>query len=142
MKTLRPLRILETALYTDDLDRAEEFYTSVLGLSLFAKEAGRHLFFKFARQMLLIFNPSKTAQEAETAPHGTHGAGHVAFAVAMSEIDRWKQRLESHGVHVEKDVLWPDGGRSIYFRDPAGNCLELASPLVWGMEDAERAASS
>ena len=36
---------------------------------------------------------------------------------------------------IEKDVAWPNGGRSLYFRDPAGNCLELASPLVWGMAE-------
>ncbi len=52
-------RVLETALYADDLDRAEVFYTSVLGLNLFAKEAGRHLFFKFGDHMLLVFNPGK-----------------------------------------------------------------------------------
>jgi len=44
---LRLGRILETSLYADDLDQAEAFYKSVLGLNLFAKEAGRHLFFKF-----------------------------------------------------------------------------------------------
>src|SRR5215471_14823262 len=90
-------RVLETSLYADDLDQAETFYTSVLRLNCVAKETGRHLFFKFAEQMLLIFNPSKTAQEAEAAPHGARGAGHVAFAVAMSELNGWKQRLESHG---------------------------------------------
>ena len=141
MKTSNPGRplelrgILETALYADDLNRAEEFYTSVLGLTLFAKEAGRHLFFKFAEQMLLIFNPAKTAQEKETAPHGAHGAGHVAFGAAMSELDRWKQRLESHGVEIESDIKWPNGARSIYFRDPAHNCLELTSPVLWGMKE-------
>ena len=128
-------RILETALYADDLDRAEAFYTLVLGLHLFAKEADRHLFFKFGGQMLLIFNPAKTLQESEIAPHGARGAGHVAFAVPTSELDRWKEHLHGQGVEIEKDMLWPNGARSIYFRDPAGNCLELASPLIWGMED-------
>ena len=44
-------RILETALYARDLDQAEAFYTSVLGLHVFAKVVGRHLFFKFRDQM-------------------------------------------------------------------------------------------
>jgi len=128
-------RILETSLYADDLDRAEAFYKSVLGLNLFAKEAGRHLFFKFDGQMLLIFNPAKTMQESEVAPHGARGPGHVAFTVPMSEMDGWEKELKRKGVKIEKDVQWPKGGRSLYFRDPAGNCLELASPLVWGMEE-------
>ena len=129
-------RILETSLYADDLDQAEAFYKSVLGLNLFAKEAGRHLFFKFGGQMLLIFNPAKTIEESEVAAHGARGPGHVAFAVSKSEMDEWKKHLKRKGVEIEKDVLWPNGGRSLYFRDPVGNCLELASPLVWGMEEA------
>ena len=127
-------RILETSLYADDLARAELFYEKVLGLRLFAKEKGRHVFFKCGDQMLLIFNPAKTQRETDV-PHGSHGPGHVAFAVALGELDSWIGRLKPHGVEIEKDILWPGGGRSIYFRDPAGNCLELASPLLWRMPD-------
>ena len=133
--TLQLRRILETSLYVGDLDLAESFYTSALGLNLFAKEAGRHLFFKFGDQMLLIFNAAKTIEETEVAPHGASGPGHVAFAVRLSELDRWASRLRARGIQIERDTAWPNGGRSLYFRDPAGNCLELASPLVWGMAD-------
>jgi len=129
-------RILETSLYVDDLARAELFYEKVLGLELFAKEAGRHLFFKCANQMLLVFNPAKTRLDTEVAPHGATGPGHVAFAVPLAELDLWVAHLKEHGIEVEKDVHWPGGARSIYFRDPAGNCLELASPLLWRMPEA------
>jgi len=132
---LQLTRILETSLYTDDLDRAEAFYKSVLGLNVFAKEAGRHLFYKLGDQMLLLFNPARTIEESEVAPHGARGPGHVAFAVPKSEMAEWKRHLKGKGVEIEKDVLWPNGGRSIYFRDPAGNCLEFASPLVWGISE-------
>ena len=141
MKTPVPIgalqfrRILETALYADDLDKVEAFYKRVLGLNVFAKEAGRHLFFKFADQMLLIFNPARTMEESEVAPHGARGPGHVAFAVPMSEMDQWRSHLLNRGIQIEKDAVWPGGGRSLYFRDSAGNCLELASPLVWGMDE-------
>src|SRR5437016_780664 len=80
-------------------------------------------------------NPAKTIEGSEVAPHGARGPGHVAFAVPKSEMDEWKKHLKAKGVEIEKDVLWPNGGRSLYFRDPVGNCLELASPLVWGMEE-------
>jgi catechol 2,3-dioxygenase-like lactoylglutathione lyase family enzyme len=133
--TLPLRRILETALYADDLNQAEAFYQSVLGLNLFVKEVGRNLFFKIGDQMLLIFNPARTIEESEAAPHGARGPGHVAFAVPMSEMDAWKKHLKENGVEIEKDMVWPKGGRSLYFRDPAGNCLELASPLVWEMQE-------
>ena len=40
------------------------------------------------------------------------------------------------GIAIEADFEWPGGGRSIYFRDPAGNCLEFAEPRIWGLRDA------
>jgi hypothetical protein len=36
-------------------------------------------------------------------------------------------------VLIEADFEWPAGGHSIYFRDPAGNCLEFAEPKIWGL---------
>jgi catechol 2,3-dioxygenase-like lactoylglutathione lyase family enzyme len=134
---MKALRILETSLYANDLQRAEEFYTKVLGLPLFAREPGRHLFFKCRDQMLLIFDPSKTVRETEVAPHGASGPGHVAFAVPDSELELWTAKLLESGVGIEKVVSWPRGGRSIYFRDPAGNSLEFASPKIWAMEENE-----
>jgi hypothetical protein len=28
-------------------------------------------------------------------------------------------------------VTWPNGALSIYFRDPAGNSIELVTPNIW-----------
>lgn len=128
-------RILETSLYAEDLDQAELFYANVLGLELYAKEPGRHLFFKCGVQMLLIFNPAKTLAETEVAPHGARGPGHVAFAVPTADLERWQARLQAAQISVEKEVTWPGGGRSLYFRDPAGNSLEFASPVIWRMSE-------
>jgi len=136
MNHLKPIeRVLETSLYATDLEKAESFYTQILGLQLFAKEPGRHVFFRCGGQMLLIFNPSRTIQETEVAPHGAHGPGHIAFAMSLENLDKWAAHLHAAGVEIEKDVQWSKGGRSLYFRDPSGNCLELASPLVWGMSE-------
>jgi catechol 2,3-dioxygenase-like lactoylglutathione lyase family enzyme len=59
----------------------------------------------------------------------------VAFACRDDEIDAWRGRLESHGVAIEHQQTWPGGARSIYFRDPSGNSIELASPRIWGLEE-------
>jgi len=50
-----------------------------------------------------------------------------------------RARLETAGVAIESQVTWPRGGRSLYIRDPAGNCVELASPKLWGFEDPDDA---
>lgn len=132
------LSILETVLYAADLDRAEAFYRDVLGMTPFSKLAGRQLFYRCEGQVLLIFNPGETVKPPRDAklpvpPHGAKGEGHLCFKASAAEIDAWKARLLAAGVAIEADFEWPNGGRSIYFRDPAGNCLEFAEPRIWGM---------
>lgn len=137
--------VLETTLCCADLAAAEAFYTEVLNFEVFAKDEGRHLFFRCGDGMLLLFNPEHTAVNVTTVGdaaiplHGTRGAGHVAFRAGEAELERWKARLQRHGVPIESEVVWPDGGRSIFFRDPDGNCLEFATPATWGLaeDDAE-----
>ena len=63
-------------------------------------------------------------------PHGMEGEGHVCFRASAAELEAWKARLSEKGVAIEADFEWPKGGRSIYFRDPAGNCLEFAEPKL------------
>ncbi len=66
-------------------------------------------------------------------PHGARGEGHVCFRASAAEIEAWRAHLEKEGVAIEADFEWPGGGRSIYFRDPAGNSLEFAEPRIWGL---------
>ena len=56
----------------------------------------------------------------------------AALGVAAESLDAWRTHLAACGVAVEKELTWPRGGRSVYFRDPAGNSVELVTPGVWG----------
>jgi catechol 2,3-dioxygenase-like lactoylglutathione lyase family enzyme len=138
--------VLEACLYADDLDAAHRFYTGVLGLEAISRDGDRHLFFRAGDStMFLVFNPVRTAEvHEETAssiavpPHGATGPGHVAFAVADADIDEWRRHLSARGITIEREIIWPNGGRSLYVRDPAGNSIELASPRLWGLSDPSR----
>lgn len=136
---LTPTSILESALYVDDLDAAETFYRNIMGLERIAKAEGRHVFFKCGQGVLLLFDPAQTVKppapdaKLPVPPHGASGQGHLCFAGTENEIERWKAHLERQGVAIEADFRWPSGGRSIYFRDPAGNSLEIANPKIWGL---------
>ncbi len=128
--------IVETGIYADDLAAAEAFYRDVLGLEVMGREAGRHVFFRVgASAVLLVFNAEATLVGDRLPSHGTRGPGHFAFGVRGATLEAWKERLSAHGVAVEKEVTWPGGGRSIYFRDPAGNSVEIITPGVWGLKD-------
>lgn len=136
------LGVLETCLYATDLEAAEAFYASLLGLEVVARAEGRHVFFRCGAGVFLVFNPERTAAEptfvdGRPVPvHGARGPGHVAFAVPAAEMDAWRARFATSGVEVESEVRWPRGGSSLYLRDPAGNVVELATPVIWGLPEA------
>ncbi|RWD31732.1 MAG: glyoxalase/bleomycin resistance/extradiol dioxygenase family protein [Mesorhizobium sp.] len=136
---MTPSAILESALYVTDLDAAEDFYSGVLGLDLLGKVDGRHLFFRCGEGVLLVFNAEATkvppAPDAKlkVPPHGAVGDGHLCFAASADEIVRWKAHLEQKKIAIESEFEWPQGGRSIYIRDPSGNSIEFAEPRIWGI---------
>lgn len=131
--------ILETALYTDDLDAAEAFYGGVLGLEKVLRAGNRHLFFRCGEMILLIFDPKETVKPPSSdalpvPPHGATGPGHLCFRMRAEAIDRMVEKLNKAGIVIESDFCWPNGARSIYFRDPAGNSLECAEPMLWNLK--------
>jgi catechol 2,3-dioxygenase-like lactoylglutathione lyase family enzyme len=139
-RAMKPEGVLESCLYAEDLEAAEAFYGRVLNLEMLTKEAGRHVFFRSGHGVVLVFNPTVTSsQPTETGDamiplHGTRGAGHLAFRVPPESLETWRQHLQSKNVVIESEVHWPQGGESIYFRDPAGNSIELATAKIWGLE--------
>lgn len=126
--------VVETGIYVDDLSQTEAFYRDVLGLAVIGKEPGRHVFFRVGqRNVLLAFIPSATLKGDILPGHGAMGPGHFALGIAVDDLDSWRQRLITHGIVIEKEVQWPRGGKSLYFRDPAGNSVELITPGCWGL---------
>ncbi len=133
---MRAARILETALYVRDVAEAIGFYRDVMGLEPVGKVSERNAFFRCGDGILLLFKAEETLKpplpgHLPVPPHGTSGAGHVCFAASETEIDDWRTLLGRRGIAIEADFLWPNGARSIYFRDPSGNSLEIAEPKLW-----------
>ena len=128
--TTRTIKTLgELALRVNDLDRMQEFYTSVVGLELM-KRFPDVAFFKIAEgygghtQILALFDRTKKpGYKGLSAAQTT--LDHFAFTIALSDYESEKQRLEDLGVQIttaeHKWVHW----RSIYFFDPEGNEVEL-----------------
>jgi catechol 2,3-dioxygenase-like lactoylglutathione lyase family enzyme len=126
--------LVETSAYVDDLDRAEQFYRDVLGLVVLGREKGRHVFFRVGdADVLLLFFADETLKGLHLPAHGARGPGHFALGIDADALDAWRRRLADQGVAIEQEVAWPRGGHSLYFRDPAGNSLELITPGLWGL---------
>lgn len=131
---MRANRIFETTLYSLDLNRGEEFYKKVLGLKV-ASRFNRGNAFRCGRGVLLLFNPELTQiHDRPVQATGAFGSGHVAFAVKPSDLEKWRNHLKQCDVAIETEIDWQEEGRSIYFRDPAGNSIELAPPTLWGFK--------
>lgn len=131
-------RVLETVLYFGSEADTKAFYSDILGLRLIHEETGRHMFFRLGDGVLLLFNPSATAEAGSVPSHGATGRGHACFLSSDGDYARWRNHLADRGISIIQEATWPPGatgdqvrGTSFYFRDPSGNLLEIASADFW-----------
>ena len=134
--------LVETALFVEDLSRAAAFYEQVLGLNK-VKASDTGCVFRVGNQRYLLIvsrkaahTPNKTASGDVLPPcalpqHDGRGPGHIAFGVSQESLDSWRARLTKHDVDLLSEITWESGARSLYFRDPDGHMIELATPGIW-----------
>jgi catechol 2,3-dioxygenase-like lactoylglutathione lyase family enzyme len=121
----------ETVLYADDVPALTAFYADAVGLQQIDPPDDYSAAFRLDDgNVLLLFDPSRTSTPGRFVPeHGTTGAGHVAFRVGG--LDGAAAELRDRGIEIEREITWPKGGRSVYFRDPAGNSVEYVEGEIW-----------
>ena len=125
--------MLETALYHDRGAReaVERFYAELLGLPAVAGWQDG-VAFRVGAGVLLLFDRGRLAERAgPIADHGTNGPGHACLQADAGDYERWREQLEAAGVEILHDHEWGGGGHSFYFKDPAGNLLEIADRDFW-----------
>ncbi|MGO4524600.1 VOC family protein [Microvirga sp. 2MCAF35] len=128
--------VLETALYVDDLSRARAFYEEDLGLRMLFGNQRMCALDVGGKSVLLLFLRGASREDMST-PGGTipghdgQGPLHIGFAVSADELAAWEKRLQERDIPIESRTTWSRGGTSVYFRDPDGHLLELATPGLW-----------
>ena len=130
------LGVLETVLYVDAFERACPFYEQVLGLKGIYRDQRLCAYDVGARGVLLLFLRGHSLETVKLPggtipPHDGSGPVHIAFSIAADELAAWEAQLADAGVPIEGRTKWPRGGISVYFRDPDGHLLELATPGLW-----------
>jgi catechol 2,3-dioxygenase-like lactoylglutathione lyase family enzyme len=130
--------LLESSLYVEDLERSAEFYQRLFQFKALTSDARLCALNVAGQQVLLLFQKGATTQPVETGRgvipgHDGSGDLHLAFSIADSELDGWRDWLKENGVAVESEVSWLRGGRSLYFRDPDRNLVEVLTRGTWSI---------
>jgi catechol 2,3-dioxygenase-like lactoylglutathione lyase family enzyme len=134
--TPRISQILETSLYVEDLDRSRRFYERLFGFTVIMQDERMCAMEVPGEQVLLLFRHGMTDEPAPAPdgfipPHHGQGSLHLAFAIPYGELAAWRAHLAEQDVALESRLKWPHGGTSLYFRDPDGHSLEVATPGLW-----------
>lgn len=128
--------LLETALYVDDMSRAVRFFEEVLELRAMSRSERLTAFDAGSGGTLLVFKNGASLLDIEVDSgiipgHDGRGSLHMAFSISDNSYEEWLTHLRNSGAKMRSEVKWERGGRSIYFEDPDGHILELATPGLW-----------
>ncbi len=116
------LGIRHVALRVQDIARSVRFYSEVLKMKVEWSPDEENVYLSSGSDNLALHQ----ARAGETDTRlGT--MDHFGFLVARpEEVDEWAAELEARGIElVQKPRTHRDGARSIYFRDPDGNLIQL-----------------
>src|SRR5919206_1871548 len=133
-------KIVETCIYSYELEKMKNFYVNIIGLHLVSEEKGRHIFLKVGKSMLLIFNPKNTMAK-NNGIFPIHGATtppaiiHFALEIEKDDYENSKNVLNQNKIEIEKEITWKKETKSMYFRDPGGNLVEFITRDSWPVED-------
>jgi catechol 2,3-dioxygenase-like lactoylglutathione lyase family enzyme len=128
--------VLETSLYARDLGVTSRFYARVLHLRPLLETPRLVAFDSGNRSVLLVFRAGATEQDVVTDEgvipgHDGEGRLHFALGIPAESLDDWRVELARHGVAIISETHWRRGGTSLYFHDPDGHVVELATPGLW-----------
>ena len=119
-----------------DLERTAAFYRDLFGFKPLVESPRLVAFEVAARHVLLVFQAGATEDDVQDARgtipgHDGRGRLHLALSIAATDSEAWRRRLGERGVALAGEYRWPRGGTSLYFRDPDGALVELATPGLW-----------
>ena len=101
---------------TQDLARAKQFYTEVLGLEI-ETEGESDLELRCGQVTLDVFDPSSIGQPFAPSPAG--------IALRVADVDATRAELEGRGVVFDGETIETSVCRQAWFKDPDGNALML-----------------
>ena len=117
-----------TVIFVRDMAAMRRFYEDILGLPVLRELSPGWIEYRLGGNTLALARPSLTAADAPT-PNGSASL-QLAFKVSVAEVDRCADELVRKGVNLvspPKDQVF--GHRTLFFRDPDGNLLEVFAEI-------------
>jgi catechol 2,3-dioxygenase-like lactoylglutathione lyase family enzyme len=129
MSAFKSIRAVDyTVVFVRDMTAMRRFYEDVLGFPLSRELSAGWLEYEIGGNTLALARPSRTAADTPV-PKGT-AALQLAFKVAPAEVDQCADELAQKGIAlVSPPTNHAFGHRTLFFRDPDGNLLEIYAEI-------------
>ena len=115
------------ALNVRDLDRAEQFYTDVLGFKVTRRfsEGLRHIMLDTGNSYVALFEVPDLEMQPHIEQLSDTGYMHFAFRANGDRFQLAVQTLLKHNINIGEGPIQRGDGNSVYFQDPDWNHLEI-----------------
>jgi len=127
---LRAIRALDyTVIFVRDLDAMRRFYTEVMQFEVyFELGGGSWVELRVGGNVLALTRPGGVIPDP-VPPAGT-ACLQLAFRVRREEVDACETELRAQNVEIVAPATdQPWGHRTLFFRDPDGNLLEIYADI-------------
>ncbi len=117
-----------TVIFVRDMAAMRRFYEDVLAFPLSRELSPNWIEYGLGSNTLALARPSRTAADAPI-PAGSASL-QLAFRVSVAEVDQCANELARHGVALlSPPTNQSFGHRTLFFRDPDGNLLEVYAEI-------------
>ncbi|MDG1471912.1 MAG: VOC family protein [Ascidiaceihabitans sp.] len=132
MPTQNPFKAITavdyTVIYARDLPAMIQFYETVLGFDLTRSLSSTWREYNIGANIFVLAKPGPTATD-QPVPDGT-AALQLAFKVTREIVDLCAAELTRQNVEILSPPTDRDfGHRTLFFRDPDGNLLEIYAEI-------------
>ncbi|WP_341910256.1 VOC family protein [Ferrovibrio terrae] len=117
-----------TVIFVRDMAAMRRFYEDIMQFPLLRELSPHWIEYQVGGNTLALAIPKRFAEDAPT-PKGS-AALQLAFKVAVPDVDRCAEELLQQGVSLlSPPTNQPFGHRTLFFRDPDGNVLEVFADI-------------
>ena len=113
-----------------NMDRSELFYTDIMGFKISRRYPGdiRHTELDAGNVIVALFEVPCLDQTDALERLSKQGYLHFAFQTTQDKFSAAVQELKDNGVNIDRGPIVLGNGKSVYFKDPDGNPLEIRCP--------------